>query len=141
MIMDTLVLDEVRGTHTSEANQDSRVKRVGVIAAATALIAMLLFSIVSAAIGTGGLSFALLSLVVVSGGISVSLAVQALRQVNRDPEESGVVWAVVGLVVGVSLIVVSGLLFVVPSLIGLVIGIFLARKWVPFGDRSQASAH
>jgi hypothetical protein len=140
MIMDTLVLDEVRGTHTSEANQDSRVKRVGVIAAATALIAMLLFSIVSAAIGTGGLSFALLSLVVVSGGISVSLAVQALRQVNRDPEESGVVWAVVGLVVGVSLIVVSGLLFVVPSLTGLVVGIFLARKLVPFGDRSQASA-
>ncbi len=138
--MDTLVLDEVRGTHTSEANRDSRVKRVGVIAAATALIAMLVFSIVSAAIGTSGVSFALLSLVMISGGISVSLAVQALRQVNRDPEESGVVWAVVGLVVGVSLIVVSGLPFVVPSLLGLVVGIFLARKLVPFGDRSQASA-
>ena len=138
--MDTLVLDEVRGTHTSEANRDSRVKRVGVIAAATALIAMLIFSIVSAAIGTSGVSFALLSVVMISGGISVSLAVQALRQVNRDPEESGVVWAVVGLVVGVSLIVVSGLPFVVPSLLGLVVGIFLARKLVPFGDRSQASA-
>ncbi len=138
--MDTLVLDEVRGTHTSEANRDSRVKRVGVVAAATALIAMLVFSIVSAAIGTSGVSFALLSLVMISGGISVSLAVQALRQVNRDPEESGVVWAVVGLVVGVSLIVVSGLPFVVPSLLGLVVGIFLARKLVPFGDRSQASA-
>ena len=138
--MNTLVLGEVRGTHTSEANRDSRVKRVGVIAAATALIAMLIFSIVSAAIGTSGVSFALLSVVMISGGISVSLAVQALRQVNRDPEESGVVWAVVGLVVGVSLIVVSGLPFVVPSLLGLVVGIFLARKLVPFGDRSQASA-
>ena len=40
-----------------------------------------------------------------------------------------------GLVVGVSLIVVAGAIFLLPSLVGIALGILLARKLVPFGDR------
>ena len=107
MTMSTLVSDVVNEGQVSEVSRDNQVRRVGILSAGTALGAMLLFSVVSAAAGFNGFIFIPLALFVIVGTFSVPLAVQSLRQVNRDPEDSGVVWAVVGLVVGVSLIVVS----------------------------------
>ncbi len=133
--MNTLVSDPVSEGQVSEANRDNQVRRVGIMSAGFSLAAMLLFSVVSAATGVTGFIFIPLALLVVIGTTSVPLALQALRQVNRDPEDSGVVWAVVGLVVGVSLIVVAGAVFLLPSLVGIALGILLARKLVPFGDR------
>ena len=133
--MNTLVSDPVSEGQVSEANRDNQVRRVGIMSAGLSLAAMLLFSVVSAATGVTGFIFIPLALLVVVGTTSVPLALQALRQVNRDPEDSGVVWAVVGLVVGVSLIVVAGAIFLLPSLVGIALGILLARKLVPFGDR------
>ena len=133
--MNTLVSDGVSEGQVSEANRDNQVRRVGIMSAGLSLSAMLLFSVVSAAAGVTGFIFIPLALLVVVGTTSVPLALQALRQVNRDPEDSGVVWAVVGLVVGVSLIVVAGAIFLLPSLVGIALGILLARKLVPFADR------
>lgn len=133
--MNTLVSDAVSEGQVSEANRDNQVRRVGIMSAGLSLSAMLLFSVVSAAAGVTGFIFIPLALLVVVGTTSVPLALQALRQVNRDPEDSGVVWAVVGLVVGVSLIVVAGAIFLLPSLVGIALGILLARKLVPFADR------
>ena len=133
--MNTLVPDAVTQGQVSEASRDTQVRRVGIMSAGVSLAAMLLFSVVSATAGVTGFILIPLGLLVVVGTTSVPLALQALRQVNRDPEDSGVVWAVVGLVVGVSLIVVAGATFLLPSLIGLALGVVLARKLVPFGDR------
>ena len=135
MTLNTLVSDAVSEGQVSEANRDNQVRRVGIMSAGLSLSAMLLFSVVSAAAGVTGFIFIPLALLVVVGTTSVPLALQALRQVNRDPEDSGVVWAVVGLVVGVSLIVVAGAIFLLPSLVGIALGILLARKLVPFADR------